>query len=124
MLELLQKNLRLLFFCPAERLGDWLPCVTRPAGLALLRLCAALRLVNPPLRVPFLPLAKNEACQGFVSRRCQAELHTLQRCCNVLHTATAVLHFLQALSDLARRSKAKTAEALFPSSFHYAATSR
>jgi len=101
-----------------------LPCVTRPAGLALLRLCAALRLVNPPLRVPFLPLAKNEACQGFVSRRSQAELHTLQRCCNVLHTATAVLHFLQALSDLARRSKAKTAEALFPSSFHYAATSR
>ena len=69
-----------------------LPCVTRPAGLALLRLCAALRLVNPPLRVPFLPLAKNEACQGFVSCRCQAELHTLQRCCNVLHTATAVLH--------------------------------
>ena len=29
-----------------------------------------------------------------------------------------------AFSDLARRSKAKTAEALFPSSFHYAATSR
>jgi len=55
--------------------------------------------VRSPLRVPFLPLAKNEACQGFASCRCQAELHTLQYCCNVLHTATAVLHFLQALSD-------------------------
>ena len=37
--------------------------------------------------------------------------------------AQNVLH-KNAFSDLARRSKAKTAEALFPSSFHYAVASR
>ena len=40
MLELLQKNLRLLFFCPAERLGDWV--ALRYSGSAPLS-----RLVDP-----------------------------------------------------------------------------
>ena len=45
--------MRLLFFATTERLWDWLPCVTRPAGLALLRLCAAVAACRSPLRVPW-----------------------------------------------------------------------
>ena len=60
----------------------------------------------------------NEACQGFrfMHRRCASYILMLDeqssQAQNVLHK--------NAFSDLARRSKAKTAEALFQSSFHSA----
>ena len=49
-----------------------------------------------------------------------AVLHILRQCRKMLHTPTGVLHKNESFSDLARRSKAKTAEALFQSSFHSA----
>ena len=49
-----KKTCPFYFFVPRSGWGDWVALRSRPAELALLRLCAALRLVNPPLRVPFL----------------------------------------------------------------------
>ena len=42
-----KKTCGFYFFVPRSGWGIGLPCVTRPDGLALLRLCAALRLVDP-----------------------------------------------------------------------------
>ena len=56
------------------------------------------------------------------SSQAQNVLHTFVCLTRLRRARHKVLH-KNAFSDLARRSKAKTAEALFTSSFHYAAAS-
>ena len=58
------------------------------------------RLVNPPLRVPFLPSGKNIKPAKGLLHTAQAVLHILRQRCKMLHAAEAALHLFRIFAQV------------------------